>query len=305
MRSTIYYITVVLLCAVLSAVTDTACYAGQTTVVSVYSGAEAKLSDGRKIVYSGISVPGKKDKPFFQECLEAHRKLVQDAPIIVLVQPETQGKELKRIPVVAFSGTLLINAELIRQGYALAGHSDDDFRYRELFLQLQHEAYVAARGLWAYKDTFSEAYYVGSKAHRQFHRPDCLHAKNLPFEDRVVFRTKDEALAAGQVQDWRCCPLFRVPDNTAAPKAAKQPTVNIFNNQAISAFKSKAFGNTCNTLQQRIGASLPAQRRASVQHSYQCTAAAKILNNNCAAVAHVLRNKRLGRIAGRLNLITR
>lgn len=206
------------LCAVLSTTAARHCQANQLSVVKVYNGAEAKLSDGRKIEYSGISVPDKKDKPFFQECLEAHRQLVQDAAIIVLVQPEARGKELKRIPVVAFSGTLLINAELIRRGYALAGHSDDDFRYRELFLQLQHEAYLAGRGLWAYKDTFSEAYYVGSRSHRQFHRPDCPHAKNLPFEDRVIFRTKDEALADGQVQDWWCCPLFRVPDNDAAQR---------------------------------------------------------------------------------------
>jgi endonuclease YncB( thermonuclease family) len=218
MRFNIYFTTVVFLCAVLATSVVRHCRAEQLRVVKVYNGAEAKLSDGRKIVYSGISVPGKKDKPFFRECLEAHQQLVQDAPIIVLVQPEAQGKELKRIPVVAFSGTLLINAELIRQGYALAGHSDDDFRYRELFLQLQHEAYVAGRGLWAYKDTFSEAYYVGSKAHRQFHRPDCLFAKNLPFKDRVIFRTKDEALAAGQVQDWRCCPLFRVPETDTGQK---------------------------------------------------------------------------------------
>ena len=210
--------TVMFLCAVLSATAARHCRAEQLSVVKVYNGAEAKLSDGRKIVYSGISVPDKKDKPFFQKCLEAHQQLVQDASIIVLVQPEAQGKELKRIPVVAFSGTLLINAELIRQGYALAGHSDDDFRYRELFIQLQHEAYLAGRGLWAYKDTFSEAYYVGSWSSRQFHRPDCTHAKNLPFEDRVIFRTKDEALAAGQVQDWRCSPLFRVPDNDAAQR---------------------------------------------------------------------------------------
>jgi len=212
MRSNTYYMTVVFLCAVLGTTAAGQCRAEQLSVVKVYNGAEAKLSDGRKIEYSGISVPGKKDKPFFYECREAHRQLVQDASIIVLVQPEAQGKVLDRIPVVAFSGTLLINAELIRQGYALAGHSDDDFRYRELFLQLQHEAYLAGRGLWAYKDTFSEAYYVGSRSRRQFHRPDCSHAKNLSFEDRVIFRTKDEALAGGYVQDWRCCPLFRVPE---------------------------------------------------------------------------------------------
>jgi len=187
-------------------------------VVKVYNGAEAKLSDGRKIVYSGISVPGKKDKAFFQECREAHRRLVQDKPIIVLEQPRPQGQKLKRIPVVAFQGTLLINAELIRQGYALAGHSDDDFRYRDLFLELQRDAAQAGRGLWAYRDTFSEPYYVGSHARRIFHRPDCPRVKDILFKNRVILRTKDDALVQGYVQDWRCCPLFRIPrENAASP----------------------------------------------------------------------------------------
>ncbi len=194
------------------------CRAERLSVVKVYNGAEAKLSDGRKIIYSGISVPGKKDKMFFQECREAHQRLVQGAALIILPQQEGPDRGLSRIPVVAFIGTLLINAELIRQGYALAGHSDEDFRYRDLFLELQHEAFLAGRGLWAFKDTFSEPYYIGSKSRLVFHRPDCVRAKNLDFADRVVFRTKDEALAAGYVQDWLCCPLFRLPAQAEAQK---------------------------------------------------------------------------------------
>jgi endonuclease YncB( thermonuclease family) len=209
---------IVLLCGGLSAAFSSQCRADRLSVVKVYNGAEAKLSDGRKIAYSGISAPNKKDKPFFQECLEAHRKLVKNKPIIVMVQPGAKGKRLRRIPVVAFCGTLLINAELIRQGYALAGHSSDDFRYRDLFLELQREADAAGRGLWAYRDTFSEPYYVGSRSGREFHRPDCSRAKDLPFEDRLIFRTKDEALSAGHVQDWRCCPLFRVPESNVVQK---------------------------------------------------------------------------------------
>jgi len=187
------------------------CWADRLHVVKFYSGAAAKLSDGRKIVYSGISVPNKKNKPFFRECLNAHRQLVGDAPVIVMVQKGAAGKDLRRLPVVAFCGRLLVNAELIRQGYALAGRSDDDFRYRDLFLELQREASSAGRGLWAHKDTFSEPYYVGSRSGLDFHRPDCSRAKDLLFEDRVILRTKDEALAAGYMQDWLCCPLFRAP----------------------------------------------------------------------------------------------
>jgi endonuclease YncB( thermonuclease family) len=194
------------------------CCAEQLSVVKVYNGAEAKLSDGRKTIYSGISVPREKEYVFFQECREAHQRLVKDASLIVLAQPGGRDKDSNRIPVVAFIGTLLINAELIRQGYALAGHSDDDFRYRDLFLELQHEAFLAGRGMWAYKDNFSEPYYIGSRARRIFHRPDCSRAKNLAFEDREVFRTKDDALAAGQVQCWLCSPLFRIPAHDAVQK---------------------------------------------------------------------------------------
>lgn len=192
--------------------------AGSPTVIKVYTGAEAKLSDGRKIRYSGISVPNKKDKPFFRECLEANQRLVQDLPVIILVQQAGRSGRARRIPVLAFSGTLLINAELIRQGYALAGHCDEDFRYRELFFELQQEARSSGRGLWAYQDTFSEPYYIGEQSHRVFHRPDCPHVKDIVFEDRVVLRTKDDALVQGYVQDWRCCPLFRVGAARAARK---------------------------------------------------------------------------------------
>jgi endonuclease YncB( thermonuclease family) len=211
-----YYTMLMLLCAVSSMVAARECRADRLHVVRFYSGAAAKLSDGRKIVYSGISVPNKKNKPFFRECLNAHRQLVGDAPVIVMVQEGARGKDLRRLPVVAFCGRLLINAELIRQGYALAGRSDEGFRYRDLFLELQREASLAGRGLWAYKDTFSEPFYVGSRSGLEFHRPDCPRAKELLFEDRVILRTKDEALAAGYIQDWRCCPLFRAQANGTA-----------------------------------------------------------------------------------------
>jgi len=218
MRPVCYTLMIALACVLVCLGHGRPCCAERLSVVKVYTGAEAKLSDGRKIVYSGISVPGKKNKPFFQECRAAHQRLVQDASLIVLVQPGAQDKGLRRLPVVAFIGTLLINAELIRQGYALAGHSEDDFRYRELFLELQQEARQAGRGLWAYRDTFSEPYYVGSRSRRVFHRPECSQAKDLQFEDRVILRTREDALSEGYVQDWRCSPLFKVPDTDTGQK---------------------------------------------------------------------------------------
>jgi hypothetical protein len=74
-----------------------------------------------------------------------------------------------------------VNAELIKNGFALVRNASLDERYKELFLSLQNEAKENRRGLWAYVDPRSESFYVGSKLDRAFHRPQCFHVKNLSF----------------------------------------------------------------------------------------------------------------------------
>ena len=42
----------------------------------------------------------------------------------------------------------MVNATLVREGYAMASTYPPDVRYSELFASLQREAREAARGLW-------------------------------------------------------------------------------------------------------------------------------------------------------------
>jgi micrococcal nuclease len=42
----------------------------------------------------------------------------------------------------------MINAELVRQGYAQVATFPPNVKYQELFLRLQREAREAKRGLW-------------------------------------------------------------------------------------------------------------------------------------------------------------
>ena len=42
----------------------------------------------------------------------------------------------------------MLNAELVRQGYAQVTTLPPNVKYQELFLQLQREAREAERGLW-------------------------------------------------------------------------------------------------------------------------------------------------------------
>jgi micrococcal nuclease len=57
-----------------------------------------------------------------------------------------------RLLAYVYVGNLMVNAELVRQGYAQAAAYPPNVRYQELFLQLQREAREAKRGLWGRED---------------------------------------------------------------------------------------------------------------------------------------------------------
>lgn len=183
------------------------------TVVKVYSGAVIKLrpqtDKGKdvKVRYTGVDAPDK-GKPFFEMCCNANRLLVENRKVRVqsdAVVTEAGGRPL----LYVYAGEVFINAELIKNGYGLVAAHDGNFQNRDFFLALQQEARKNRKGLWAFEDQSDEPYYVGSKSGKIFHRPSCIHVKGLAFNDRLIFRTKAEALTGGYRQDWRCCPLFK------------------------------------------------------------------------------------------------
>jgi micrococcal nuclease len=190
------------------------------TVVKVYSGNVVKLQSQSakvkdvKVRYAGVDAPDK-GKPFFEMCRNANRALVENRKVRVQSDPsvhESGGKPL----VYIYAGESFINAELIRTGYGLVSTPDGKFQNRDFFLSLQQEAHKNRRGLWAYEDQSDEPYYVGSKSGKLFHRPSCPHVKGLAFDDRLIFRSKSEALTGGYSQDWRCCPLFKKSEQPSA-----------------------------------------------------------------------------------------
>lgn len=181
----------------------------QLHVVRVYSATRIRLSDGRRIRYAGITAPDR-GKPFFDLCRQANRRLIDNATITVVpVGPARAGR--RTLPARVYAGTRSVSAELVRQGYALVDTTTPDSARRQRLRALQREARAAGRGLWAFAAVVSEPYYIGERSAQVFHRPGCFHARHTDFEDRVVFRSIEEAIAAGFLQDWRCCPLFDEP----------------------------------------------------------------------------------------------
>jgi micrococcal nuclease len=57
----------------------------------------------------------------------------------------------RRLLAYVYLGDTMLNAELVRQGYAQVATFPPNVKYQELFLKLQREAREDRRGLWQVK----------------------------------------------------------------------------------------------------------------------------------------------------------
>jgi micrococcal nuclease len=102
--------------------------------------------------YLGINTPETTDpatgvEPFGLEADLANRRLVegQTVRLELDVQP---WDSYQRLLAYVYVGDRMVNAELVRQGYAQVATLPPNIRYQDRFRALQQEAREAQRGLW-------------------------------------------------------------------------------------------------------------------------------------------------------------
>jgi endonuclease YncB( thermonuclease family) len=101
-----------------------------------------------RLRYIGIDTP-EQGELFSSEATEANRRLVQGRAVQLekdVSETDSYGRLLRYVYLE--DGTL-VNAELVRQGYAQVVTYPPDVKHHDLFLGLQTEARDAGRGLWA------------------------------------------------------------------------------------------------------------------------------------------------------------
>ncbi len=140
------------------------------TVVYVVDGdtIHVRLGDRvEKVRYIGIDAPEiprpadgdarvrrRRGSPFFShtpEAGDAARRLniaLVEGRDVRLELDRQQRDDYQRLLAYVWVGDTLINAEMVRRGYAEAMSIPPDFRHRALLLQLEREAREAGRGLW-------------------------------------------------------------------------------------------------------------------------------------------------------------
>jgi micrococcal nuclease len=125
------------------------------TVVGVVDGGGLRVDVGGRIEhvrYIGLQAPAL-DPPVRgsdgggREALEANRGLVADRPVHLEFDAQPRDR-LGRLLAYVWVEDVMINAELLRLGYARAVPSQPNTRYEQMLIEREREAREAGRGFW-------------------------------------------------------------------------------------------------------------------------------------------------------------
>lgn len=125
-------------------------------VTQVIDGDTVKLSDGRTLRYIGIDTPESVDprKPvqcFAKEASEKNKELVLNKEIEMekdVSETDRYGRLLRYVYVQVGERDVMINEELVREGFAYATSYPPDIFYQSTLEQKEKEAKETGRGLW-------------------------------------------------------------------------------------------------------------------------------------------------------------
>jgi micrococcal nuclease len=124
------------------------------TVVAVVDGDSIHVRvEGRieKIRYIGVNTPEvrhptKGEEPGGREAAAVNRRLVEGKQVRLELDVQRRD-QYGRLLAYVWVDALMVNAELVRQGYAQVMTVPPNVRYQTLFVALQREARAARRGL--------------------------------------------------------------------------------------------------------------------------------------------------------------
>ena len=174
-------------------------------VSEVTDGDTILLNNGKVIRYAGIDAP-EENEPFYWEATEANRKLLEEDGLTLEYDIDKRDR-YGRVLAYVWVDTLLVNAELVRQGLASVYTFLPNLKYRARFVSLQTDARNMKAGIWSVEAP-PEEYYVASRRAKRFvfHRPDCQWAARIKEENLIRFETKAEALDSGYSRCRTCKP---------------------------------------------------------------------------------------------------
>jgi len=106
-----------------------------------------------KVRYIGVNTPEthhptRGEEPGGREAAEMNRRLVAGQRVRLELDVRARDRH-GRLLAYVWVGDLMVNAELVRLGYAQVMTVPPNVKHQELFVKLQREARDAGRGLWS------------------------------------------------------------------------------------------------------------------------------------------------------------
>jgi micrococcal nuclease len=116
-------------------------------VTRVIDGDTIEIEGGYHVRYIGIDAP-EKEEPLYGEATEANRNLVEGKKVYLEGDAEDKDDNGRLLRYVWLDNTM-VNAELVRLGYAYSYSYPPNVKYQAYFLQLEREAREQELGLWS------------------------------------------------------------------------------------------------------------------------------------------------------------
>lgn len=134
-------------------------------------------------------------------------------------EADNQGRLLRYVWV----DDIMVNAELIRQGYAEVIGCPPDLKYYDLFVQLRIEAQHEGRGLWSLQDELDRSVpipgtFIGDIKSKLYHYSSCEFACMISEQNKMVFSSAASALARG----YKPCKVCKPPDKMCSQVTSLQ-----------------------------------------------------------------------------------
>ena len=124
-------------------------------VVAVVDGDTIKVNLGGQVYrvrYIGIDTPETKQPDRGVEWMgpeaAAYNEQLVGGKVVVLEKDVSETDQYGRLLRYVWVDDVMVNAELVRQGYAVVGTWPPDVKYHDLLLGAQRDAREAGRGLW-------------------------------------------------------------------------------------------------------------------------------------------------------------
>jgi micrococcal nuclease len=101
-----------------------------------------------RVHYIGVAThPTQGQEPCGPEAAEANRTLVEGQTVRLELDVQQRDRD-QRLLAYVYVSDVMVNAELVRQGYAQMATLPPNVRYADHFRQLQHDARAAGAGCW-------------------------------------------------------------------------------------------------------------------------------------------------------------